>query len=205
LTSARGSPSPAAETPREEPDQRLLEEYKIQIQSLANHYTRLWTRFNFFLTIHTALLISFVGLFRGRDLTAAAIPIPALGVLMSVVWYLIGAQDRYLVAFYRKLILHAARRLAPEDKRWPHLGIEVPEAVGMLAEADREFNRTKAKTSEEDEKKRAREDAELLDLQPKFFQWRSTPLSVTRFPAQLPVLIGLLWSAATVWVTIEVS
>jgi hypothetical protein len=136
LTSS-GRSEPEAVCNKQQPNQRLLEEYRIQVQSLANHYTRLWTRFNFFITLHTALLVALVGLFRDRSLTLDAIPLTGLGVFMGLIWYVIGAQDRYLVTFYRRQIEYAAERLAPEDKKWPHLGREVEAAVGILAEAKR--------------------------------------------------------------------
>jgi hypothetical protein len=217
-TAGRSGPDPASQGGA--PDQRLLEEYKIQVQSLANHYTRLWTRFNFFITLHTALLVALVGLFRDRDLSADAIPLTALGVFMGLIWYVIGAQDRYLVTFYRRQIAHAADRLAPKDDRWPHLGREVDEAVRMLAEAKtltpkqaaetpgekpRARDSGEAEASKRDSKRRLKESEKLLGLNRTLYQWRLAPLSVTRFPAELPLIVTVLWTAATVWVVIEAS
>lgn len=182
-------------------DQRLLEEYKIQVQSLANHYARVWTRFNFFITLHTAVLVALVGLFRDRDLSADAIPLTALGIFTGLIWYVIGAQDRYLVTFYRRQISYAAERLAPGDDRWPHLGREVEEAVSILAEAHRR-KPADAPTSKKERKRCLREDEKLLGLGTKLYQWRFSPLSVTKFPAELPLIVTVLWTAATIWVAI---
>jgi hypothetical protein len=213
---------------KQQPDQRLLEEYRIQVQSLANHYTRLWTRFNFFITLQTALLVALVGLFRDRSLTLDAIPLTGLGVFMGLIWYVIGAQDRYLVTFYRRQIEYAADRVAPEDKQWPHLGREVEAAVEVLAEAKRARSRPQAESAEaatrargreevksseavttrkrrKDTKKRLKEAEKEIGLATKLYQWRFPPLSVTRFPAELPMIVTVLWSAATIWVAIEAS
>lgn len=208
----------------QQPDQRLLEEYRIQVQNLASHYTRLWTRFNFFITLHTALLVALVGLFRDRSLTLDAIPLTGLGVFMGLIWYVIGTQDRYLVTFYRRQIEYAAERLAPDDKQWPHLGREVDAAVEMLAEAKRartkpqaesagvatrdpgqeEANTSEAMTRRE-RKKRLREAEKEIELGGKLYERRFIPLSVTKFPAELPMVVTVLWSAATIWVAIQAS
>jgi hypothetical protein len=212
----------------QQPDQRLLEEYKIQVQNLASHYTRLWTRFNFFITLHTALLVALVGLFRDRSLTLDAIPLTGLGVFMGLIWYVIGTQDRYLVTFYRRQIEYAADRLAPNDKQWPHLGREVDAAVEVLAEAKRartkpqaesaevarrELGQEEASTSEavstrkrrKERKKLLKEAEKEIELGGKLYERRFIPLSVTKFPAELPMVVTVLWSAATIWVAIQAS
>ena len=60
-------------------DARLLDDYKIHVQALANHYGRLWTRFNVFITIHTALMVALVGLFKDTGLTGACDTDPNAG------------------------------------------------------------------------------------------------------------------------------
>ena len=45
-------------------------------------------------------MVALVGLFK-EDLKPGAIAIPALGLLMSALWYVTGAQDRYLVGCCR--------------------------------------------------------------------------------------------------------
>jgi hypothetical protein len=174
-------------------DPRLLEEYKIQVQSLTNHYGRVWTRFNFFITIHTALMVALIGLFKDKGLTWAALPIPLLGVLMSALWYVTGAQDRYLVRFYRDMISHAARRVAPDDKEWAHLGLEIDDAIRLLADAKRHELGTVPSDM----------DAEnILNLSHTPLQWRKSAISVTRLPALVPLVVGALWLMAAVGVTL---
>jgi hypothetical protein len=109
-----------------------------------------------------------------EDLAPAAIAIPLLGTLMSALWYLTGAQDRYLVA----MITHAAERLAPGDREWAHPGLFFETALGILGD----------KATEE--------------LHPGLTLWRSQRISVTRLPALVPLLIGCLWIVAAVVVAI---
>ena len=63
----------------------------------------MWTRFNFFLAIELALC-GFLGylLFyqQGRDPRAAIVSI-VLGLTTPLAWYVVGAQDRFLVNAYR--------------------------------------------------------------------------------------------------------
>jgi hypothetical protein len=158
-------------------DARLLEDYKIQVQALTNQYSRLWTRFNFFITIHSALLVALLGLFKDEDLTWPALAIPSLGVLMSALWFITGAQDRYLVVFYRAMITHAASRVAPDDEQWAHPGLEIEAAERILGRP----------------------------VERSWLQWRSRHLSVTRLPALVPVLIGTLWLAATVGLALGID
>jgi hypothetical protein len=156
---------------------RLLEDYKIQVQALTNQYSRLWTRFNFFITIHSALLVALLGLFKDEDVEWTALAIPLLGVLMSALWFVTGAQDRYLVVFYRAMITHAANRVAPSDDQWAHPGLEIEAAEKILG----------------------------TPVERSWLQWRSRHVSVTRLPAIVPVVIGTLWLAATVGLALGID
>jgi hypothetical protein len=158
-------------------DSQLLDDYKVHVGALMNQYSRMWTRFNFFITIHSALLVALIGLFK-EDLAPAAIAIPLLGTLMSALWYVTGAQDRYLVVFYRAMITHAAERLAPGDREWAHPGVSFETALGILGDDAKE------------------------ELDPRLTLWRSQRISVTRLPALVPLLIGCLWIVAAVVVAI---
>jgi hypothetical protein len=170
-------------------DPRLLEDYKIHVQALTNQYGRMWTRFNFFITIHTALMVALIGLFKDEGAAWAALAIPLLGALMSGLWYVTGAQDRYLVRFYREMISHAARRLAPEDADWAHPGVDVDDAVRALADGKEPRPAGYDKVS----------DAEaVLGLSHDWWQWRNPAISITKLPAMVPAVIGALWLMAAV-------
>ena len=76
----------------------LLKDYELKITYLTDHFQRMWTRFNFFVTIETALI-------GGNFLLQAEDGFdPRLvyaGIVLSIFWYLMGAEDRYLVRLYR--------------------------------------------------------------------------------------------------------
>lgn len=82
----------------------LLEDYKLKVGYLTNHFSRMWTRFNFFISLET--------LVGGAMIAAAATDrkldnpsqVALLGLLISLCWYLVGVQDRYLIAVYRSQI-----------------------------------------------------------------------------------------------------
>src|SRR5579859_7165 len=89
------------------PEDFALEDYKQKIGYLTAHFTRMWTRFNYLVAIETALVGS-------KFLIPANVPSRALalaGVLISAVWYLMGAEDRYLVRLYRDQVKRAAEAL----------------------------------------------------------------------------------------------
>ena len=76
----------------------LLKDYELKITYLTDHFQRIWTRFNFFVTIETALI-------GGNFLLQAEDGFdPRLvyaGIVLSIFWYLMGAEDRYLMRLYR--------------------------------------------------------------------------------------------------------
>jgi hypothetical protein len=89
------------------PENFLLKDYEQKISYLTNHLQRMWTRFNFFVTFEAALL-------GGKVLLVGDKPTPVVGfvgVILSVVWYVMGAQDRFLSDFYRWQVKEAADRV----------------------------------------------------------------------------------------------
>jgi len=158
----------------------LLEEYKLGVQYLTNHLTRLWTRFSFFLTLETALVVALLSLFRdGQDgqLSPAALVIPEVALLISASWYVTGAQDQFLVVVvYRHQIGDVVRRLIPDQQEtWPYLGEEIDDLEPKLEKSMGKIPRTP-------------------------LQWRRKFLSITRMPAWFPLLTIGLWLGALVWV-----
>jgi len=82
-------------------DNLFLELYKTRLEQFVIQGNRLWIRFHYFLTAEIAL----IGLFlvRGSDFTVQYLHlIPLLGIICSIIWYLIGAQDLYFYDGYRK-------------------------------------------------------------------------------------------------------
>lgn len=72
----------------------VLEHYRRLSDSFTTQGNRLWTRFNYFLTIEAGAL----GLhFSGHVLSTTALLV--VGCILSILWYLVGAQD---VWFYQE-------------------------------------------------------------------------------------------------------
>ena len=88
----------------------LLEDYKLKLAYLNAHSDRMWTRFNYFVTIEAALLAVFAvanaGTFKQRAHWAAL-----AAFVTSVVWWTVGARDRFLWRAGRRNVDRAASRL----------------------------------------------------------------------------------------------
>jgi hypothetical protein len=90
----------------------LFEDYKLKLDYLRYQYDRMWGRFNFFLTVELAIfgLLGYLT-FDKQYPDATRFPI-ALGILVSVLWYIVGAEDRALVEVYGERARTAASRIA---------------------------------------------------------------------------------------------
>ncbi len=98
-------------------DEFAVDDYKQKLDYLKSQFDRMWTRFNFFLSIEVALF-GFLGwlAFEKNDPDATALP-ALVGLAVSALWYVIGAQDRALVEFYRSNVDGAAARVAASSDR----------------------------------------------------------------------------------------
>src|SRR4051794_36437510 len=108
----------------------LFEDYRIKLDYLKNQYDRLWTRFHFFLTVELTIF-GFLGYLTfdhpARD--ATVLPI-AMGFFVSLLWYVVGAEDRALVEVYRERATAAAGRGAKDregmsDYERDHAAVEL--------------------------------------------------------------------------------
>jgi hypothetical protein len=156
----------------------LQKDYELKSVYLTNHFTRMWTRFNYFVAIET-------GLVGGKFLIPNGVLSKELAIaatLISAVWYVMGAEDRYLVRLYRHQMDQAAEALAAtiwaEEKdrqAYIHVGQVDPEARRDLREAEsgsalRRFFRFEWLSG-----------------------WRWEPISTTRLAALFPMLVLVLW------------
>ncbi len=90
----------------------VVEDYKLALQYLQAQFERLWQRFGLFLTVQMALF-GFVGWLAYEKGKVLAVPLVAiLGTVIALLWYVVAAQDRYLVDAYRDRTKFAARRVA---------------------------------------------------------------------------------------------
>jgi hypothetical protein len=80
----------------------LLKDYELKVNYLSEHFSRMWIRFNFFLTIESALLaFSF-----NKDGAQSGGYLAIAGLLLSVLWYGFARTDNFLVEVYRRQVGH---------------------------------------------------------------------------------------------------
>lgn len=175
----------------------LLEDYKLKVQYLTNHFSRMWTRFNFFLTINSALFA-----FSVQKDTAAFAPLFVVaGLLLSALWYFFGAIDNYLVEVYRKQV----------GTTYHLLGSKEPSLKEL--QSDEETREVYSYVGDIKSKYLDQKDGEVRPnphpIKPNLFQWRYTlrlrykwkgewrkgewPISATELAVILPIMFLLLW------------
>jgi hypothetical protein len=84
------------------------EDYRLKIEYLTGHLTRMWNRFQVFVTLESALVA--VLLVEGK-LSDAAPYIAVLELILSVIWFSVGRHDRHLVRIYKRQVTDAAAAL----------------------------------------------------------------------------------------------
>jgi len=93
----------------------LLEDYRLKVQYLTDQFQRMWNRFQFLLSLETVL----AGLFFAPLSGARAVSAPSfavVGIAVSLFWYVVGAEDRFLVETYRAQVKDAAKDVAVDVK-----------------------------------------------------------------------------------------
>jgi hypothetical protein len=126
----------------------------------------MWTRFNYFVIIEAALLGGKT-LFGDKELTVWGI---AFGFGLSLLWYVMGAQDRYLVEVYRKQIEDAADLIADG------LATVVPRRISAVGQVPDPRHHIEGSVS----------------------AWRLNPISTTRLAALIPLAATLAWAGMLV-------
>jgi hypothetical protein len=79
----------------------LLEDYKLKTDYLNQHFNRMWTRFSFFIAAEVGLLGFFFSLKSAGSGYLAPQFFIWSGIIISALWYMTGAQDKWLVECYR--------------------------------------------------------------------------------------------------------
>lgn len=92
----------------------LIEVYKLRVQFHSEHIDRLWTRFNFLLTTEIALLGLFFTIWADNNSWNGFVMFPILGIIVSVLWYILGAQDHYYFEGFRKQIWSLEKAISKE-------------------------------------------------------------------------------------------
>ncbi|MFL5652828.1 MAG: hypothetical protein ACJ8CB_01415 [Ktedonobacteraceae bacterium] len=153
-------------------DQFLLEDLRLKVDYLNAHFQRMWTRFNFFVTIE-AVLVGFLFSSGANAFSGNAIYLAFVEAFLSIIWWVFGAQDRYLVRFYRDQVRNVAERIAITDEKLSYYRHRYVSATPEELEHD----------------PYAIKHAKRWSL----LEWRLEPLSITRLAALFPLIILLLW------------
>jgi hypothetical protein len=93
----------------------LIEAYKTRIQFFSDHANRTWARFNILLTMNVVLFGWFFSILFGNGTSTSSLwLLPILGMFVSLVWYVLGAQDRYAYVGLREQI-NLVERMVTEE------------------------------------------------------------------------------------------
>ncbi len=170
----------------------LQKDYELKIGYLTDQFARMWNRFNYFVAIEAALVGGKFLIPNGELSRALAIA----GALISALWYVMGAEDRYLVRLYRYQVEKAAKAVVKTiwtDK-------ETQDAYRYVGQVDKPMRRElrEYELCEKDEK-----GMEIKGRQKPFWKqlvelewlsgWRVEPFSTTRLAALFPLLVLVLW------------
>ena len=171
----------------------LQKDYELKITYLTDQFARMWNRFNYFVAIETALIGGML-LIPNRNLSRALV---FAGVLVSALWYVMGAEDRYLVRMYRyqvKKAAEAAVKMIWTDK-------ETHDAYRYVGQVDKPMRceLREYELREMDSKGRQKSFWKRLIELEWLSGWRVEPISTTRLAALFPLLLLVLWLIILVW------
>ena len=79
----------------------LTEAYKLRAHLYSEHTGRMWTRFNYLLTANIALFGFFLNTLFEEMPPINSTLFPVGGIMISIIWYVLGAQDRYYFEGFR--------------------------------------------------------------------------------------------------------
>jgi hypothetical protein len=171
----------------------LQKDYELKIGYLTDQFARMWNRFNYFVAIEAALVGGKFLLPNGVLSRALAIA----GVLISALWYVMGAEDRYLVRLYRYQVKKAAE--AAVKTIWTDK--EIQDAYRYVGQVDKPMRRElrEYELREMDSKGRQKSFWKRLIELEWLSGWRVEPFSTTRLAALFPLLVFVLWLIILVW------
>lgn len=140
----------------------LIRDYELKIKYLTDHFSRMWTRFNYFIGIESALIGGKL-IFGGGKLSRG---VAIVGAIVSLIWYVMGAEDHFLVRVYRDVHVKNAAALVAKslwsDTHHPY------HYVGEVNESSKA-------------------------LHWKLSGWRLESLSTTKLAALIPLIVLLGW------------
>jgi hypothetical protein len=144
----------------------LFEDYKVKVQYVTDQFGRMWTRFSFLLTLQTALIgILIVQANQGHlILSGGRIIVASLGLVTATYWYVVGAEDRYLVALYRHHVKEVYEKLATRSP--------VLSEISFAGDVQAHLRKSK-----------------FFDP----LEWRIPQLSTTRLAVVFPLMVLVFW------------
>jgi hypothetical protein len=90
----------------------LVRDYEIKASYLSSHIQRMMTRFNFFVTLESALLGGPFLLNAGQ----ASAQLALFGAVLSVIWWCVGLEDMRLLGKYKWRVNQVADNIPLELK-----------------------------------------------------------------------------------------
>ena len=144
------------------PKDFLVKDYELKVRYLTDQFSRMWTRFNYFVSIESALVGGKLIFGNGKLSREVAI----VGAVVSLIWYVMGAEDRFLVRVYRGHVKDAADLLAKAV--WDNSAQGPYVHVGEVSESSK-------------------------GLRWELSGWRSEHLSTTRLAALIPLMALFTW------------
>jgi hypothetical protein len=117
----------------------LKEDYKLKVDYVTNHFSRMWTRFNFFLSIELALFGVVGFLMFDKEKTEGLIYPALLGIGVSVLFVIVGLQDQKLVDIYRAAVKDVLARLSVAMKSTGDYDEKFTEWVGKVPVGEQDY------------------------------------------------------------------
>lgn len=83
----------------------LIDAYKSRIEFFSSHANRMWMRFHILLTVELAIAAVFLdALIKNSSYSLSILTLPCLGFFVSILWFILAAQDRCAYLGYREQI-----------------------------------------------------------------------------------------------------
>jgi hypothetical protein len=177
----------------------LIEDYKLKVEYLTEHFSRMWTRFNFFLSLETLV----AGVLAAAATTDKTLdnpwPVAVLGLVISACWYLVGITDRYLIAVYRSQIRSTLLEMA-RNRVFDVVDDSNQLRIGTLQLLDKPLTWFRDGKSVDGDFRYPYTGgtAAMEDIKTNWLRRQPRGLSVTTWAAVFPVLAIFLWSVVLI-------
>jgi len=151
----------------------LDKDYERKINYLLQQFARMWTRFNFFITLESSLIAGKL-IFKADPSNQW---FAWVGLGLSICWYVFGANDKQLVNVYKYGVEKAAEKiisLVDIEK------VYVEDKYYYVGKADIKY-------------KDVRGEDDRNELKMGLLHWRLKLLSITHLASAFPLLLVLAW------------